>query len=128
MSDLLALAERCEAATGPHRELDALIWCALNGKRYKDHFPVEFGGGQALGHTRVEFTEPPRRTRLVSGQHCGGDALPYTASLDAAMTLVPEGDSFTVGQNVHHGHWVASVNYLNDDRAPQARGCSNACR
>lgn len=53
---------------------------------------------------------------------------PYTASLDAAMTLVPEGDSFTVGQNVHHGHWVASVNYLDDDGAPQSRGCSNACR
>lgn len=53
---------------------------------------------------------------------------PYTASLDAAMSLVPEGDSFTVGQNVHHDHWVASVNYLNGDGQPQSRGSSIACR
>lgn len=52
----------------------------------------------------------------------------YTASLDAAMSLVPSGLSWTLGQNVHHKHWLASVNYLNSDGAPACAGdgCSNS--
>lgn len=53
---LLELAERCEAATGPDRELDLAVGeeCTVPGESL---FPVP----------------------------------PVTASLDAAMTLVPEG-------------------------------------
>ena len=65
---LLALAARFEAATGPDRELDALA-------------------AEATGWTREPFTGLWRRpdTALI--------ALPpaFTASLDAALTLVPEG-------------------------------------
>jgi hypothetical protein len=87
MTNLLELADRVERLTGPCRETDAAIWCALNGKKYKGHFPV-YG---EPSKTRVEYTDPPKRTRLVSGPHVGGDALQYTASIDAAMTLVPPG-------------------------------------
>jgi hypothetical protein len=87
MTELLRLAELCEKATGPDRELDALIWCALNGKRYRSHNPAY---GRA-DETQVEFTEPPKRTALVSGRGTSGHAKAYTASIDAAMTLVPEG-------------------------------------
>lgn len=58
MTDLLKLAERCEQATGPDRELDYAIADA------------------ALGSIK-----PPFRR---------GYCERYTASLDAAMTLVPE--------------------------------------
>jgi hypothetical protein len=59
---LLALAERCEQATGPDKELDFTI----------DDFMLKHGAE----------TDRIRNPRYV---------LPYTASLDAAVTLVPEG-------------------------------------
>ena len=89
--ELLRLAERCEAAKGPDRELDARIWCTLHGKRYTDHNPVYAAYAAENPETQVEFTEPPKRSRRVTGPHTGGHAKPVTASLDAAMTLVPEG-------------------------------------
>lgn len=64
MGDLLALAKRCEAATGPDRELD-------------EH---------------IEFTLLPR------GYALPGTSLPYTASIDAAMTLVPEGFDWIIAR------------------------------
>lgn len=87
---LMELAERVEKATGPDRELDPRIWCALR---------------------KVEFPEPPYEalvpdydedptggvmvesiTRNGLLLQCRRDQSPrYTASLDAAMMLVPEG-------------------------------------
>lgn len=67
--ELMALAERVEALTGPDREVDALI--------------AGTEAATAIWHSEDE-------TPL------------YTASLDAAMTLVPE------GWYVHRLHqWVA---------------------
>jgi hypothetical protein len=67
--DLLALSERCEKAQRPDRELDAAIWLVLDPEAYS----VTAAG---------IFSE--------SGNWVG--TLPtYTASLDAAMTLKPEG-------------------------------------
>jgi len=97
--DLLELAERVERLQGPCRETDALIWCALHGKRYIGHNPA----WQAYGDsplTQVEFTEPPKRTRLVSGRDLP-HALPWTASLDAAMTLVPQRWNWMAGNRNH---------------------------
>ena len=65
MTDLRELAERCEAATGPDRELDLRIEAAIN---------PEYAG---LDEEHARFL-----TRY--GGHPS-----YTASLDAAMTLVP---------------------------------------
>jgi hypothetical protein len=59
---LLALAERCEQAAGPDRELDFTI----------DDFMLKHG---------------PEADRIRNPRY----VLPYTASLDAAVTLVPEG-------------------------------------
>jgi hypothetical protein len=86
-TELLALAERLEAASGPDRELDARIWCALNDKRYADHNKAyaPYGGANPL--TQVEYTEPPKRSRMVTGDR--DHALPVTSSIDAALTLVP---------------------------------------
>ena len=65
-SSLLALAERVEGLDGPDREVDCRIWAALNGGGFDTYAAVvpDFGQWRALY---------------------------YTASLDAAMTLVPEG-------------------------------------
>lgn len=76
------LARRCEAAEAADAELDARIWCALNGKRYAEHWVSVYHKG-----TQVGFTEPPKRTVIVTKR-----AVPnVTASIDAAMSLVPEG-------------------------------------
>jgi hypothetical protein len=66
---LLELAERCEKATGPDRELDLAIARAS----YGHGFPI-FG-------ERVNYDPALWLERYG----------PITASLDAAMTLVPEG-------------------------------------
>ncbi len=62
---LLSLAERVEASAGPDRELDCRIYCALSGGGFDTYATVvpDFN----------DWTTPF-----------------YTASLDAAMTLVPE--------------------------------------
>jgi len=67
MSDLLKLAERVEAATGPDRELDCAIAVALER--------TDEGGS---GFHRV-FPDDSVFEQVRS--------LPFTASLDAAMTL-----------------------------------------
>lgn len=74
---LLELAERVEAAMGPDRELDFYIWAALNGV--------------------TEITDPAEGRDANGEWHLYGFVDPYTASLDAAMTLVPEGQEFGCG-------------------------------
>lgn len=70
---LLALAERCEQATGPDRELESAIVKAIHpGAKV---LTTEIGKGK--------FTFAGGFFRL--------DDFRYTASLDAAITLVPEG-------------------------------------
>lgn len=93
MSDeLLKLAERCEAATGPDRSLDCAIAVAA-----ADYFllpPKWDGGPVGYGYFDADGAE-------VHPGH-GGDQLVkrYTASLDAAMTLVPEGMKLVL--DTHH--------------------------
>jgi len=96
--ELLALAERCEKATEGSRELDARIWCALNGKRYVGRNAAYAAYGRENPRTQVEYTEPPKRTRWVT--HEGNHAEPWSTSLDAAMTLVPEGGGFLLAASV----------------------------
>lgn len=88
MSDsavLLALAERCEKAESRDAEIDTLIYAAVNGWR------TEWRGNSLVRLTDfypIGTIDPGERNRWFSG-HIGAPA--YTASLDAAMTLVPEG-------------------------------------
>jgi hypothetical protein len=70
---LLSLAYRCEHATGPDRELDGAIHSAL---------PSPLGVDRAKAMAAVGVYGPE-----------------YTASLDAAMTLVPEGTLFNAGHS-----------------------------
>jgi hypothetical protein len=74
---LLALAERCEQAAGPDRELDARIECAVQGITFR----------KLLG---------PYAYRTSRGDIGLMNAKRYTAWIDAAVTLVPEGWGWAV--------------------------------
>jgi len=94
MSDtatLLALAERCEQAAEPDRELDAEIAVAL------------FGGEIIWKTANWTMDQYPTR-RFKNSDYIGGyqssGILTYTESIDAAVTLVPEGCGWMVMKNV----------------------------
>jgi hypothetical protein len=77
-ADLLALADRVEKLTKPDRATDGAVWAAVQG--------VEL----------LIFENPPSSGEVLS--YRGALKYPdmagvgrFTASLDAAMTLVPEG-------------------------------------
>lgn len=116
MKDLI---ERLEKSEGPDRELDCLIWTAVNGK------------GQPMKTVAEPYYEPPRFFCNPNPEinWIGYDLLNvaerYTASLDSALTLVPEGLAWTLGQNVHHRYWQASVHNLDEDGRPQSIGYSS---
>lgn len=96
-TQLEALALRVEAASGVDRELDALIACAVNDRC-------------AAGAHK----EMPSRNDAAEGSgyvlHCyaGGQsfqrARPFTASLDAAMTLIPAGWFTRMATEDRHSH------------------------
>jgi hypothetical protein len=76
---LLDLAAIVEKLTGPCRETDAEIWMTLHPD-WRNYPRNEMGGWDC----------PTGRTRAAE---------PYTASLDTAMTLVPEGHGFYFRRN-----------------------------
>jgi hypothetical protein len=81
---LSELAERCEKATGPDRELSAAIALTVHDWLH------EVEGNKPL-NCRI-------RNRFGSLVYIGSVStdMDYTASIDAAMKLVPEGCSATV--------------------------------
>lgn len=95
---LLELAERCEAATGPDRELDRAIFEWL---------------------TLVDGFVPDRA-------HQSYPQYAYTASLDAAMTLVPEGwEPLIDGVSKDRAAaWIVELYAINDS-PPFRHGSAN---
>lgn len=84
MKDLI---ERLEKATGPSRELDGALFEIATGKSpYFNTVPYRAGGA------------PQRKMMSVPA---------YTESIDAALTLVPEGWTVAnIGQNDSKGWWA----------------------
>lgn len=72
--ELMALAARVEALSGPDREVEIAIWrlCDPIGQKNPTAYPLPWGGL-------------------------------YCSSLDAALSLVPEGWEFTVGLDAGEG-------------------------
>lgn len=105
------LLERVEAASGPDREIDALVWLALepdcvNSRQFWLWRSARPKGEQdrALSDVRLAFAR----------RH----APEITASLDAALALVERvlpGWAPNVGKNVHHGHWHAEVQKADEE-------------
>jgi hypothetical protein len=78
---LLSLADRCEQATGADRELDALVWltCVPGTTRNELRYIHKATGKECV----IDETRDANRCLIVVPA--------YTASVDAAMTLVPSG-------------------------------------
>lgn len=99
--DLLKLAERCEQATGPDRELDGYVWwhTGIGPSEYPEYanLPAIVALGRVFG--RIP-TVPEDQLTIAEVGYRGPR---YTASLDAAMSLVPEGCGFHLDR-----YWIAS--------------------
>ncbi len=94
---LLVLAERCEAATGADRELDCLLWAEDNALTLEWQGHCLVAGSQGV----IGWIDPGKDQRNFScnrSDRCFGRIKAYTASLDAALTLVPEGWQWVVSQ------------------------------
>ena len=90
MSELLRLAELCEKAEGADRELDALAYFVRAGID-----PIRRDG--ALWASSGDHDGQSYLVMYAGKPGTVRDFVPrYTASLDAAMTLVPEGWSKSV--------------------------------
>lgn len=75
--EMLRLAAACEAASGPDLELDCKVWLAFAS----DDQRATYEAGLKIDTLEGLF----RLSRMMDGRHV------YTASLDAAMSLVPAG-------------------------------------
>ena len=94
MTNLTELADRVEALEGPCREADAVIWDAL-GLVHESH---------CRSWCRMDG-----RTDVTRAMFLAAWSPEYTASLDAAMTLVPEGLNWQVGTQGNKGEAAWSL-------------------
>jgi hypothetical protein len=104
MTDTTKLAERIEALEGPCREMDAEIFKAVGAPLPKAAFGMDIelqpdpnsasGFVMPVGELQVRYECPQ-----------------YTASLDAAMTLVPEGWNWLVGTDAGVGFQSALLRH-----------------
>lgn len=106
-AELLRLADRVEALSGPDRVVDCLIWCATA----ESHF--EYHGGECVLAVQGGF----------SARLDWKDIKHPTASLDAAMTLAirPDHNEPDFDLSRDQGGWTASVSlkelWVSDGRA-----------
>lgn len=88
MTETPKLSERVEAATGPDRELDAEIAVAVSG---------DVGAIVVPPYERFLFSHKPGWWR--DGTNKSHSAPSYTASLDAALTLMPSDAFWRLGHD-----------------------------
>ena len=81
-ANLLDLIGRLEAATGPDRELDADIWMLFD--------PQAANGAMQLGiaFSNRDWTQEEKQRK--GRDRLKRQSMAYTASIDAALTLVPD--------------------------------------
>lgn len=97
MDEFMELAARVEAASGADRELDARIWAVVDPKEHDRQ--CSFRGMKHAGHVH---TKAEKRAHILWAGKLF--ALAYTASIDAALSLVPEGLVFNIGNDA--GCWA----------------------
>ena len=97
-SDLLALADRVEAADGPERELDRAVARFVGWHRVEPRFTRnKHGAWIAPGDFLGTYSGGSPILDSLHGTDMHREVPPFTASLDAAMTLVPEGWDWAAG-------------------------------
>ena len=95
MIDLIA---RIESADGPSRELDAEIFIAACHPTWRIQTECKL------------FPEQVQTGRIQEPDGCGWRNAPaYTASIDAALTLVPEEFRLGVLMELEDGTWAAKL-------------------
>jgi hypothetical protein len=113
---LLALAARCEQAAEPDRELDGAAWCAANGYPF-----VKWDGAGVVW-----------RGADGSIRHYPASRVPfYTASLDAAVMLVPEGWTWVMasyGNARAYQDQTAGKSFIGENAKPALALCAAALR
>lgn len=106
------LIERIEAATGPDRELDAEIFRAIGA-------PAPFQFMNKLIALEYNDQEQAYFARVSDDMHVKYSPPAYTASIDAAMTLVPEGVTYVrleiCARGKHGQHCRTSLEWLLGD-------------
>lgn len=95
--EVLALADRVERASGPDRELDVRASLALSGAAYSESDVSDM----------LRYRDEP----TGYGRYRPADEYvpAYTASLDAAMTLVPEGIGDELLSLMLHRTWEGRI-------------------
>lgn len=89
----MTLLEHLEQAEGPSRELDARIWAEIDDRDVRVDEQ-----GRMLGRSRT----PPHDECVLLDKRFGGPR--YTESIDAALTLVPEGKWWVLNSGVSTPH------------------------
>jgi len=102
MTNLLALADRVEKAEAGSRELDAEIWLATSPGATRKSTTVKSSKGLWPNYDIDETRDASGRLIIVPE---------FTASIDAAMSLVPEGHLWKVGYSRHVPHVAEVVDY-----------------
>lgn len=106
MTGVIRLAERVEKLTGPDREVDGLIACAI--------FKTVMTDDDLIYLSPICKSDEcaPGTYWLVQRSGRSLQTAPsYTASLDAAMTLVPDGFKWRCGYSRHVPHNAEVVDY-----------------
>lgn len=113
-AQLLALAERVEAATGADRLLDAQIWLAVAMGEIQSGI-ARASGIWPKGCSEEEWS---RRESLWITDN----APRFSASLDAALALCPQGHWWNVGQDTDFA-W-ANLTPWGTDKTIEALNCA----
>lgn len=108
-AEIEKLIERLEKATGPDRELDAAIEAALCCPCYSESLPALSNGWTWDFEAESDYVT----VYMVLGNKTSKklkrySAPKYSESVDAALTLVPEG-KFVNALNQHQNVWRAEV-------------------
>lgn len=107
MTTLAHLAERVEAASGPDREIDALVQVAIDPS---NNARVIYGKGRRF-FMGADAGRVPFVVRFGTGTKFGliNQEKRYTASLDAALTLV-EGELFGIVLDAYNNNrWTCEL-------------------
>lgn len=96
-ADMMELAARIEAADGPSRELDAQIAEALGMCQHRNKTRSGYQDDTGFDCDDCGADSWGNRSKDGHNRRLNDPNPAYTASLDSAMTLVPEGWSVSVG-------------------------------
>ena len=107
----MKLSDQVEAATGADRELDALIYLALHLPDWRKGSPWK----KTNGWFKPDCATDAMAFFFHDGMGSHKTAPAYTASIDAALMLVPEGWSWSLGEQRGVGKFRG---WLNDHNTP----------